>query len=134
MRPVSFAAIAFALAVALVHAALAQQPPAANPALNAPDQVAWMLFLQANADASTPGNHDATFETWPNDGDTFRPKPAARFTQRHQPLRLSPRALFVVHALPPGGAGEETHRNPAAYDFIVANHLYSTRGLQAAFG
>ena len=112
--------------------AVAQTP--SNPALNTPDQVAWTLFLQVNANAATSGNNDALFETWPDDGETFRARPAPRFVATHRALRLSPRALLAVHALPPGSAGEETHRNPAAYEFIVSNHLYSQRGLQQAFG
>lgn len=132
MRPAALVVVAL-LSVVAVRSALAQQT-SANPALNTPDQVAWMLFLEVSADASTPGNHDALFERWPNDGDTFRAEPARHFVLRHEPLRLSPRALLVVHALPPGGAGEETHRNLAAYDFIVSHHLYSTSGLAAAFG
>lgn len=117
--------------VLIAKLAVAQTVP--NPAMNAPDQLAWVLFLQVNADVSAPGNNDALFETWPNDGDTFAIKPA-RFARAHHPLRLSPQALVAAHDPSLEGAGEETNRNQAAYDFIVDNHLYSMRGLQAAFG
>jgi hypothetical protein len=121
------------VAILLIAKLAAAQTTLPNPAVNAPDQLAWALFLQVNADVSTPGNNDALFETWPNDGDTFRLEPA-RFVREHHPLRLSPQALVVAHDPSLEGAGEETNRNQAAYDFIVENHLYSVRGLQAAFG
>jgi len=117
--------------VLIARLTLAQTTP--NPAMNAPDQLAWALYLEVNADASTPGNNDALFQTWPNDGDTFTVRPA-RFVRAHRPLRLSPQALVSAHDPSLEGAGEETNRNQAAYDFIVDNHLYSIRGLQAAFG
>ena len=120
-------------AILLIAKIAAAQTLLPNPAMNAPDELAWLLFLDVNADASTPGNNDALFETWPNDGDTFTIKPA-RFVREHRPLRLSPQALVAAHDPSLEGAGEETNRNQAAYDFIVENHLYSVRGLQAAFG
>jgi hypothetical protein len=120
------------VAIALVaQLAAAQTTP--NPAMNAPDQLAWAMFLQVSADASTREGNDALFETWPNDGDTFVVKPA-RFARMHHPLRLSPQTLVAAHDPSLEGAGEETNRNQEAYDFIIDNHLYSVRGLQAAFG
>lgn len=122
-----------AIVAIVLIAKLANAQMVPNPAMNAPDQLAWMLFLQVNEDASTAGNHDALFETWPNDGDTFTTRPA-RFVRMHHPLRLSPQALVAAHDPSLEGAGEEVNRNQPAYDFIVDNHLYSTRGLRAAFG
>ena len=50
--------------------AAAQSQP--NPAMNAPDQVAWQLFIQANTRA---GGSNSTFETWASDTDLFQPNP-----------------------------------------------------------
>ena len=51
----------------------AQTPQAANaapnPAMSAPDQVAWQIFAQAVA----PAGDTTTFETWASDHDTFQP-------------------------------------------------------------
>jgi hypothetical protein len=124
------------VAAAVAMLALAKLAAAQNESsltVSAPDRAAWLLFLTVNADAATPGNNDALFETWPNDGDTFTIRPA-RFARQHHPLRLSPQALVVAHDPSLEGAGEETNRNQAAYDFIVDNHLYTKRGLRAAFG
>lgn len=44
--------------------AAAQSP--SNPAMTAPDQVAWQLFIQANTRA---GGSNSTFETWASDTD-----------------------------------------------------------------
>src|SRR5258705_8625007 len=51
-------------------------PSTDNPALNAPDQVAWSLFMQVNAPGGCVGRNDALFETWADDGDTFNMAPA----------------------------------------------------------
>src|ERR1700738_352160 len=48
--------------------AAAQSTP--NTAMNAPDQVAWQIFIQVNTRA---GGSNATFETWASDTDTFQP-------------------------------------------------------------
>ena len=41
-----------------------------NPAMTAPDQTAWNVFIQAVAPAAGGGT---TFETWASDADTFTP-------------------------------------------------------------
>jgi hypothetical protein len=123
-------------------AALAQ--PVQNPALNAPDQLAWQLFIQANSRA---GGTNSTFETWASDTSTFTPNPV--FPAAPTPPSLRPpilpviarqgaqRAGILLPALPPGassGQMEESRRNRAAFDFIVQNNLFKVTGLQAAFG
>jgi hypothetical protein len=115
-----------------------------NPALNAPDQVAWTLFIQANTRA---GGSNSTFETWASDTGTFAPNPvfpaAPTPPSLRQPIlpviaRQSAQAAGkLVPALPPGaaqGAMEESRRNKSAFDFIVQNNLFKVSGLQAAFG
>ena len=71
-------------------------PPAAdtNPAMNAPDMVAWQLFLEVNADAKTGANNDALFETWASDGDTFQPSPA--WPSGAAQMQIGSRALSLV--------------------------------------
>lgn len=122
-------------------ASRAQSDP--NPAMNAPDKQAWELFLEVNASAATPGNNDALFETWANDGDTFRPSPV--WPSGPSAKIGGPRAIGLVrpHPLPgrrikvvPGGKGlvsEETRRNRPDFDFIVQHDLYKVSGLIAAF-
>jgi hypothetical protein len=113
-----------------------------NPAMNAPDQTAWQLFVQVNTRAS---GTNATFETWASDTDTFQPNP--RFPATPAPLALRrpvvpllgrealQKAGRLLPAVPPGvGASEETRRNRPAFDFIVQNNLYKVSGLRAAFG
>jgi len=115
-----------------------------NPAMNAPDQVAWQLFIQANSRA---GGSNSVFETWASDTDTF--KPNAQFPAAAVPPVLRRPILpqiareevqasgGLMPALPPGisqGFTEETRRNKAAFDFIVQNNLNKISGLKAAFG
>src|SRR5262245_28668611 len=57
--------------------------PAPNPAMNAPDQLAWQFFIQVNTSA---GGNNALFETWASDTDTFRPNP--QFPTTAAPLAL----------------------------------------------
>jgi len=118
--------------------------PTPNPAMNAPDQVAWQLFIQANTRA---GGSNATFETWASDSDTFKPNPQFPTTATPPALRrpILPaiaregvqQSGGLLPALPPGiaqGATEETRHNKATFDFIVQNNLYKVSGLKAAFG
>lgn len=136
--------VAVLLTGALAAAVAAGAPGDPNPAMNAADQTAWQLFMQVNAPG---GGTNATFETWASDTDTF--KPHAAFPQGATPLSLHPPVLKTIEAqelqkaglpmpqVPPGVAGgelEETRRNPAAFDFIIKNHLESRSGLKAAFG
>jgi hypothetical protein len=120
--------------------------------MNAPDMVAWQFFLQVNAGAATAGNNNALFETWANDGDTFRTTPVWP-SKGMRVAPAAPRALLSVHQAleqtpsPPRGMSalvlpprpgdtisEETRRNYSAFEFIVHNGLYKVSGLQAAFG
>lgn len=118
----------------------AQSTP--NPAMNAPDQLAWQFFIQVNARA---GGNNALFETWASDSDTFKPNP--QFPTTPVPLALREpvvpalgrlalqRAGKLLPAIPPGkGALEESRRNKESFDFIVQNNLYKVSGLRAAFG
>ena len=57
--------------------AAAQSTP--NTAMNAPDQVAWQIFIQVNTRA---GGSNATFETWASDTDTFQPNRSFRSRQQ----------------------------------------------------
>ena len=129
------------LVVAAVPAA-AQSVP--NPAMTAPDQVAWQLFIQANTRA---GGSNSTFETWASDSDLFKVNPQFPATASPPSLRqpILPQIVRqsiqesggLLPALPPGvaqGALEETRHNKATFDFIVQNNLYKISGLKAAFG
>ncbi|MBR1208623.1 MULTISPECIES: hypothetical protein [unclassified Bradyrhizobium] len=122
--------------------AAAQSPP--NPAMTAPDQVAWQLFIQANTRA---GGSNSTFETWASDTDLFQPNP--QFPAVATPPSLRPPILpqvaregvqqsgGLLPALPPGAAQgqmEETRHNKPTFDFIVQNNLYKRSGVKAAFG
>lgn len=117
---------------------------ASNPAMNAPDQVAWQIFIQANTRA---GGSNSTFETWASDTDTFKPNPQFPTTATPPSLRRPVLPMIaregvqqaggLLPALPPGiaqGATEETRHNKATFDFIVQNNLYKVSGLKAAFG
>lgn len=113
-----------------------------NPAMNAPDQVAWKLFIQVNTAA---GGSNAVFETWASDTDTFKVNP--QFPTQPSPLTLHapvvPAAGLVaiqqsgglLPQIPPNPAlGEESRHNRDTFDFIVQNNLYRISGLKAAFG
>jgi hypothetical protein len=115
----------------------------ANSAMNAPDEVAWKLFIEVNTSA---GGNNAAFETWASDTDTFQANP--EFPA--QAIPISPHAPVVpragLEALQEAGAllpqippnptapvSEEARRNRSAFDFIVVNDLYKVSGLKAAF-
>ena len=124
---------------------------ALNPALNAPDRVAWCLFVYVNSQASTSGNNNALFETWASDDDTFQPNPQwPTATTVAKPLRapilphlarqaragtLTPFVLpFQSGPQCPQGQlciGEEVRRNFATFDFIKKNNLFTRDGLKA---
>ncbi|MCU1259517.1 MAG: hypothetical protein JWO80_2402 [Bryobacterales bacterium] len=126
-----------------------------NMAMNAPDELAWRLFLQVNAAA--PGVNNALFETWTSDSDTFQLNPA--FPTGPSPIRPRPPVIpsggqavaapgisrrktraapLVIPLRPvppkPDLTGEEVRRNRDAFDFIVKNKLYTVSGLKAAAG
>ena len=113
-----------------------------NPAMNSPDEVAWQLFIQVNAQA---GGSNALFETWASDTDTFKVNP--QFPVAPSPLTLHAPVVptaglqaiqqsgALLPQIPPNPAiGEEARRNKFAFDFIVVNNLYRVSGLQAAYG
>jgi hypothetical protein len=130
-----------AILVLPVNAALAQTDP--NPSMNAPDMVAWQLFIRVNASA---GGTNALFETWASDTDTFKMDP--QFPTSPQPLALRQPVIATVGsqaiqesggllpAIPPNPARtlEETRRNEVAFKFIKDNGLFKVSGLKAAFG
>lgn len=138
--------------MALVGIALSAGMPAwaqnsSNPAMNTPDELAWTLFIQVNADAKSSGNNNALFETWASDSDTFKStpqwpgaspqlalRPPVIPVQIPQSLRARGLAPQVPPRPPSARGGEETRRNRAAFDYIVQNNLYKVSGLQAAFG
>jgi hypothetical protein len=116
--------------------------PTVNPAMNAPDQLAWQFFIQVNTRA---GGTNALFETWANDADTFKPNPV--FPTTVTPMELREPAVptrgrealqasgRLLPAIPPiGGSLEESRRNRESFDFIVKNNLFKISGLRAAFG
>lgn len=132
---------AFVCALSLLPSvpATAQMP---NPAMNAPDQLAWQFFIQVNTSA---GGSNALFETWASDTDTFTPNP--QFPTTAVPLALHApvvpaqgrlalqRGGRLLPAVPPGpGVLEESRRNKDSFDFIVQNNLFKISGLRAAFG
>src|SRR5271169_1129704 len=143
MRRFLISAIVLPTTLLFAGPGLAQSDP--NPALNAPDQLAWTLFLEVNADAKTSGNNNALFETWASDGETFQPTPEWPTTPTA--LSLRPRALSLVRRPPHPGGGqlpqvvpgqgglvtEETRRNRSDFNFIKQNILFKVSGLVAAF-
>lgn len=137
MRTKMFMAVLLAVAFSRIDVAIAQNDP--NPAMNNPDKQAWELFFQVNGIAASAGNNNALFETWANDGDTFKPVPA--WPSGAGPTKGGPRALsFVLQHLKfkvvPGGkdlVSEETRRNRPDFDFIVQNNLYKVSGLKTAY-
>jgi hypothetical protein len=139
------ALLLFGMILAVEDPALPQTPaPDPNPAMNAPDQLAWQLFIQVNTRAGGPGNN-ALFETWASDTDTFTTNP--QFPTTPTPLALHPPVVpaigrqvlqesgALLPAVPPDpDLGEESRRNKSTFDFIVQNNLYKITGLRAAFG
>ncbi|MBV8916803.1 hypothetical protein [Bradyrhizobium sp.] len=139
MRGSVRAALVCALSLLSSVPVTAQTP---NPAMNAPDQLAWQFFIQVNTSA---GGSNALFETWASDTDTFNPAP--QFPTTAAPLALHPpvvpgqgrlalqRGGRLLPAVPPGpGVLEESRRNKESFDFIVQNNLFRISGLRAAFG
>ncbi|MYN16808.1 hypothetical protein GTP81_08590 [Rugamonas sp. FT107W] len=136
----------FAVSISLLNAASAAEPK--NP-MNAPDELAWQLFLQVNASVQPGTGGNALFETWASDHDTFQLQPqpwpvkTAPLALKVPALRAAARALSKGHAFQtvqvvPGATddepSEETRRNKEAYNYIVANKLFTVSGLKAAFG
>ena len=121
---------------------------APNPAMSAPDQVAWQLFIAAVA---TGANNAPAFESWATDGQTFSLNPVWPTERKAvQPRQARPtqqlggqRPHALAAAAPAGGlkpdtlhniALEEVRRNRPAFDYIVQNGLNKRSGLKAAFG
>lgn len=124
----------WALGLAVVAALPARAQSTANPAVEEPDRIAWQLFATVNAPAASAGNNNATFETWASDDDTFRRTPT--WPSGQSPMQLKVPALVRLAPIKPRvlpGGSEEVRRNRDAFDFIVANHIYTRSGLKAAF-
>jgi hypothetical protein len=130
--------------VLFLHSGLpAAAQPRPNPAMTAPDQLSWQLFIQVNSRA---GATNATFETWASDTGTFQMTPQFPATAVPPSLRAPILARIAQPgartsgmlrpALAPIGQNvfEETRRNRASFDFIVQNNLFKLSGLIAAFG
>jgi hypothetical protein len=143
MKRKLYVALASIVLVSAAALAFGQSLDDPDPAMSAPDALAWKLFTEVNANA---GGGNAEFETWASDTDTFRPNPvfpggAVHTLALHAPaLVIAARILAqkkhqTLPAIPPGGDfSEESRRNRATFDFIVSNNLYRMSGLQAAFG
>ncbi len=143
-RSMWMAALLGSAVLIVAGSAWAQAPaPDPNPAMNAPDKVAWQLFIQANTRA---GGTNSTFETWASDTDTFKMNP--QFPSTPAPLALRQPVIGTIGAQAIQDAGgilpatppdptqslEETRRNQSAFEFIVRNNLFKVTGLRAAFG
>jgi hypothetical protein len=133
-----------------------------------PDQFAWTLFVQINqkapiqrpvgGQAGNPLSHNALWETWADDPQTFPSNPDPTNPPQWPPggaappakslfrpaLRLATRArgalvpLLSVPELPSGGlaagnVAEEVHRNKVAFDYIVSNGLWYQQGVASFF-
>jgi hypothetical protein len=126
----------------VLSTATVSQQSTENPAMNMPDRVAWQLFIEVN---TSSGGSNATFETWASDTDTFKLNPQfpviPSVLRLHAPIvpaaglnALHKAGSLVPQIAPNPATGEESRRNKAAFDFIVANNLYTVSGLRAAYG
>src|SRR5262249_48373900 len=104
------------------------QPVDPNPAMNAPDKIAWQLFIQVNTKASGAGKN-AMFKPGASDPSTSPPTPQSPPTPAPWALRppvvptigrqvLQERGGLLPAVPPIPGVGEETRRNKPAFDFI----------------
>ena len=145
-----------------LHAAPARAQGAALPWGQASDMVAWETFAQITAPSGNPAAHKVEFETWASDKDiysTTSPKwPSATAPKTLQVSALGnafPHGRVHTLAITPsdcktkseggpqdpaagsfpanGCIGEEVRRNWASFQYIVANNLYTSAGLSAAF-
>ncbi|MEI9990398.1 MAG: hypothetical protein WDM86_10190 [Rhizomicrobium sp.] len=136
--------------LALVGFLFATAAPAASP-----DRMAWDVFAAMTAPAGAPGVKAVAFETWASDDDIYSgkspkwPAPGAKHLTRSL---AAVSELLAVHGaaappadclpkdgkagnFPPGACiGEEVQHNRPVFQYIVANNLYSTAGLAAAYG
>jgi hypothetical protein len=122
------------------------------------DAQSWATFIDAMRPAT---GGIVTFECWATDGETYSANPTWPSTcDRVAPQRFQVSKLAVAHAprgfraeAVAGGCGapndpkagkfptgspadciaEEVRRNKLSFNYIVANKLYSTAGLAAAF-
>lgn len=77
-----------------------------NPAMQAPDQVAWQLFALVTA-PSGEGGSVPRFETWASDADTFASTgPVWPGEQAKRSLHLRPALLPALSSRGPDGSGE----------------------------
>jgi len=90
-----------------------------NPAMTAPDQTAWNVFIQA---VKPSGSSPTTFETWPSDGQTFSPPPQGKLMTAAEvtpaaglraPVIPSFRAEARKGAAPAGGGAHGLGAAPA---------------------
>jgi hypothetical protein len=93
-----------------------------NPAMSAPDQVAWNLFIQAVTPTDGAGT---ALETWPSDTDTFQPgahlsKVARDGLDARPPVipgvrtgKLAPAVLGGAHRSPAAAAPQANGAAPA---------------------
>jgi len=115
--------------------ALAQS--SADLAMNAPDQLAWQLFVELNSRAA---GSSVLFETFATDDDTFQKDPQYPSGPTAPKIRrpILPTVIRQARNLPlpalPLATGEETRRNRVSFNYIVQNNLYRRSGLRAAFG
>lgn len=120
--------------------ALAQTPPAPNPAMTAPDQYNWQIFASVVA----PVGGAPAFLGWATDAETFVQKPtwpgsasAAKRTIAGKPRALllaRPQAILPKHALAatkatPNQPLEIVFRNQDSFNYIVSNNLQLASGL-----
>jgi hypothetical protein len=143
-------------------AALAPLLLGAAPAPKPSDAAAWQVFAKMVAPAAgRPGVKAVAFETWASEEDIYTPPgprwPGATVAKQlhralaavamaggaappHPMLSIAPGGSCKV---PPNGAagnfpagaciGEEVRHNRTAFDYVKAQHLYSTAGLVQAY-
>ncbi|MEJ0027849.1 MAG: hypothetical protein WDN01_17630 [Rhizomicrobium sp.] len=136
--------VRFALAVSLFATAASAAPP---------DRMAWDVFVRMTAPANIRGIKAVAFETWASDDDIYSgkppkwPAPGAKRLTRSLAAVSERRAVHGTPSadcqpkdgkagnFPPGACiGEQVQHNRPVFRYIVANDLYSTAGLVAAYG
>jgi hypothetical protein len=116
------------------------------------DMIGWQTLAQLMAPSGDPAAHLVEFETWATDQDIYATTPptwpVGQVLKRLQPALptrgthamaitgnqcLHPTDPAVADFPRTGCVGEEVRRNWASFRYIVANRLYSTEGLAAAY-
>ena len=98
--------------------------PPPNPAMSAPDQTAWNVFIQAVRPPSASGPVKGrlprtTFETWPSDGSTFN-KNAKPIRQAPGTAQLVPAAEDQLDLRPPVLPNAPSSAKPAVHAAAAA--------------